>query len=250
MGAKTSVAPAGVWGRVGPEGLAVVSLAALTLAFFWKIALTNLILVGLDVFTYFYPYRAYAAEALRAGHIPLWNPYLFLGVPFLANIQAAVLYPLNWLLSFLPAPRLVACSIVGHIFLTALFTCIFARLAVGLGRFGAYLSAVIFAFGGFLGAQVEHVNQLNVFAWLPLSLLLFDRALRPGQRWVYTLLGGAVMALEVLAGHLQAFYIGLFALGVYMIGRWVVEGGSLPRLGVSLAVYLAMVATGLLLSAV
>ena len=32
-------------------------------------------------------------EAFRAGQIPLWNPYLFSGVPFLANIQAAVLYP-------------------------------------------------------------------------------------------------------------------------------------------------------------
>ena len=38
---------------------------------------------------------------LRAGGLPLWNPYLFLGVPFLANPQAAVLYPLHWPLSWL-----------------------------------------------------------------------------------------------------------------------------------------------------
>lgn len=64
------------------DSLHILALSALTLLFFWKIALTNLILTGLDVFTYFYPYREYAAQAIRAGHLPLWNPYLFLGVPF------------------------------------------------------------------------------------------------------------------------------------------------------------------------
>ena len=236
--------------RIKSEGLAVVLLAALSLAFFWKIALTNLILVGLDVFTYFYPYRAYAAEALREGRIPLWNPYLFLGAPFLANIQAAVLYPLNWMLCLLPAPRLVACSIILHIFLAGLFTYLFARLLAGLGRFGAFLSGVIFAFGGFLGAQVEHINQLNVFTWLPLSLLLYDRALHSGRwRAGYILLGGGVVALELLAGHIQAAYICLFALGIYMLGRWAAEGLDARSLLFRLAIYFSMVAVGMLLSA-
>ena len=112
------------WGDL----LAVAALEIMTLAFFWKIALTNLILTGLDVFTYFYPSRAYAAEALRRGHLPLWNPYLFMGAPFLANIQAAVFYPLNWLLIWLPAPKMVARSIVLHVFLASLFAYLYARL--------------------------------------------------------------------------------------------------------------------------
>ncbi|MBC8248109.1 MAG: hypothetical protein H8E90_00390, partial [Anaerolineales bacterium] len=43
--------------EVGRDFLAVATLLVSTLAFFWKIAFTNLILVGLDVFTYFYPYK-------------------------------------------------------------------------------------------------------------------------------------------------------------------------------------------------
>ncbi|HID63150.1 MAG TPA: hypothetical protein EYP49_10480, partial [Anaerolineae bacterium] len=62
-----------------------VALLALAVVFFWKIALTNLILAGVDVFTYFTPFKAYAAEVLRAGRLPLWNPYLFMGVPFLVG---------------------------------------------------------------------------------------------------------------------------------------------------------------------
>jgi hypothetical protein len=156
-------------------------LLALTLAFFWKICFTNLILVGLDVFTYFYPYKAYAAELIRQGRLPLWNPYLFMGVPFLANIQTALFYPLNFPLYWLPVPKMVSYSIALHVFLAGLFVYFYARLSLGLGRWGAWLAAAVFAFSGFLGAQVEHVNQLNCSVWLPLLFLLFD--LGRGRPW-------------------------------------------------------------------
>ena len=100
--------------RVGRLAL-LLGLGLLTLVFFSKILLTNLILTGVDVFTYFYPYRDYAAEALRQARLPLWNPYLFLGVPFLANSQAAVFYPLHWPLAWLPVPRQIALSIALHV---------------------------------------------------------------------------------------------------------------------------------------
>ncbi len=158
------------------DAFAVLGLGALTVAFFWKILLTNLVLVGLDVFAYFYPYREYASEWLRRGHLPLWNPYLFMGAPFLANIQAAVLYPINVALAWLPAPQLVNVSIALHVFLAGAFTYAFARRSLRLPAFSSFLAAAVFALGGFLGAQVEHVNQLNVTAWLPLLLLLMDEA--------------------------------------------------------------------------
>ena len=74
-----------------------VLLALLTFIFFWKILLTNLILVVVDTFLYFYPYKAYATQALLSGRLPLWNPHIFMGVPFLANSQVGLLYPPNWL---------------------------------------------------------------------------------------------------------------------------------------------------------
>ena len=63
--------------QVGRDLCALVTLLALTLAFFWRITFTNLILVGLDVFTYFYPYKTYALEVLRQGPIKRYNPKLF-----------------------------------------------------------------------------------------------------------------------------------------------------------------------------
>jgi hypothetical protein len=161
--------------------LAVVGLAsALILLFFRKIVFTNLILVGVDSFLYFYPYRAYVAQSLLDGRFPLWNPYLFLGAPLFANMQTAVLYPLHWPLLWLPVPQQVAVSIVLHVILAACGMLAYARRALRLSWLAALTAALVFALGGFLGAQAEHINQLNCIAWLPWAFLLVDRAL---GRW-------------------------------------------------------------------
>ena len=226
---------------------ALAALAVLTLAFFWKIALTNRVLVGLDLYSYFYPYRDFVGEALRAGHLPLWNPYLFMGAPLLANSQAAVLYPLNWPLLWLSPPHQVAWSIVLHIWLAGTGLYLFARHAVRLGRWASLAAALIFAFGGFLGAQVEHVNQLSASAWLPWLLLCIEgaagsmrhgaadparRGLRP---WLAIVAGGLIVALILLAGHTQAAYIDLFGAAVYALLRGMgrpFRWNRLRRLGV------------------
>ena len=85
--------------------LAIALLAGGILLVYWRLLLTNRVMATGDAFTYFTPYRDYANFALRAGHLPLWNPYLFLGVPFLANPQSAVLYPLHWPFVGLDAAR-------------------------------------------------------------------------------------------------------------------------------------------------
>lgn len=188
--------------------LASACLAALSLLFFWKIALTNQILTGLDLFGYFYPYRDYVSECLRHGRLPLWNPYLFMGAPLLANSQAAVLYPLHWPLLWLSAPKQVTWSIVLHVWWAGAGSFLYARRVLRLRPHVALVPAVAFAFGGFIGAQVEHINQLNASAWLPWLLLLLDTATSPRNRRLLTVLGGGlVVGLVLLAGHTQAAYI-------------------------------------------
>ena len=45
----------------------------------------------------FYPWAHYFRESMSRGEFPLWNPYNYLGTPFLANPQTALLFPLTWL---------------------------------------------------------------------------------------------------------------------------------------------------------
>lgn len=198
-------------------------IVVLTLIFFWKILLTNLILSGVDVFLYFYPYKAYTAEALREGRLPLWNPHLFMGAPLLANSQVGVFYPPNWLFIWLDAPKQVAWSIGLHIALAGIFTVIFARQTLQLAWSASLIAAILFAFGGYLGAQVEHINQLQAAAWLPLLFLCYDFSLDRSRRWFWSLLLALLVALVLLAGHAQTAFISMFGLGLYALWRGLFE---------------------------
>nr|HMT20165.1 hypothetical protein [Promineifilum sp.] len=62
---------------IARRALVVVSLVGLILLFFNRMAFSNLILARGDTFLYFYPYWTAAAEALRVGRVPFWNPDLF-----------------------------------------------------------------------------------------------------------------------------------------------------------------------------
>jgi hypothetical protein len=207
--------------------LPIVLLWGLVIVFFWRIALAGRVLAGGDIFTYFYPYWAEATRAIRAGRLPLWNPYLFMGSPFLANSQVGFFYPLNWLLWFLfPAHQSVHLTIVLHLCLAALNGYLWGRASLRLGRVGAGTVGAIFALGGYLGAQVEHVNQLQGLAWLPLMLVLYDKSAslqvcksasrRVGKAaWVGLVV---VVGLVFLAGHTQTAFISLVGLAVYGLG--------------------------------
>ncbi|HMK62053.1 MAG TPA: hypothetical protein VK386_00420, partial [Acidimicrobiales bacterium] len=49
-----------------------------------------------------YPLRSLVGVDLRAGHLPLWNPYVWSGSPLLAGFAAGAAYPATWLFAVLP----------------------------------------------------------------------------------------------------------------------------------------------------
>lgn len=186
------------------------------MGFFWRIALAGQILTSYDLLTYFYPQRDFAAAALRAGRLPLWNPDLFMGAPFLANIQTAVFYPLNWLTLGLSAPQAVNVSILIHVTLAATFMFALLRFGWKLPSPAAFAGGAVFAFSGFFGQQVGHINQLDAACWLPLICLLAQCSLdRKSLRWA---LGGAIAwAAMFMAGHTQEVYLSTAGLGLYVL---------------------------------
>lgn len=215
---------------------AVAGYIAIACLFFWPILFTNLILAGYDTFTIFYPHRALAARALLEGRLPLWNPGHFLGAPLLANPQVAVLYPPNWPFLGLGAGKALGYTMVFHIVLAAVFMYVFARRRAAIGGTGAFAAGLIFAWGGFVGEQTGHLNQVSVLAWLPLLLLAGQRAWeRPSPRRVAVCAG--IVALQLLAGHTQESYMLLVTLLAYSLylawraGRPWLSRANATRLG-------------------
>ncbi len=188
----------------------------LLLLFFSKMAFSNLILARGDTFLYFYPYWSAAADALANGRLPLWNPDIFMGAPLLANSQMGFFYPLNWpfWLAF-ATPVAVKGSILLHLLIAAGGAYAAARRAMGVGRWGALLTAVFFALSPYLTAQVEHVNQLQGLAWLPWGIAIVAS---DGWSWRKQAVAiAAIFSLQLLAGHTQTAFISGVAMGVWVI---------------------------------
>jgi hypothetical protein len=149
--------------------LVALLLAAFVALLYYPLLFTNRVLANGDILLYFYPYRDYAAAAIRAGRIPLWNPYIFNGVPFLANPQAAVLYPLHWPLSWLPVTQQIYWSAALHTWLLGLGGYALAR-RYQLASWPSLVTALVLAGSGFYGGLLGHINQMNGAAWLPWAM--------------------------------------------------------------------------------
>src|SRR5262249_24295774 len=107
---------------LSPDARAAVGLFAAALICYYPLVFLGRALVDYDALVYFYPQRVYLARSLCAGEIPLWDPNLFLGAPFLANPQTAVLSPPSWLFLLGPVQSIYTAQLVLHAFLAAFFT--------------------------------------------------------------------------------------------------------------------------------
>ncbi len=213
----------------------------LPILFLWNLTGAGRILVGGDPLNFFYPHHDGVAAVLAMGRLPEWNPYLFGGVPFLADSQAQVFYPPAWLFWGMDAPSALTWSVVLHVGIAGVGVYAWARRGLGLGVLGAWVAGIVFSLGGYIGAQVEHANQVAAAAWIPWLLLGYELArgtvldtqgnpvtvvANSPQRWRTrargALLGAGALGLSLLAGHAQTTFIGLVLLGLWAV-RWAVR---------------------------
>lgn len=214
------------------------------------LALQGRVLASYDAEVYFYPHAAYLAARLSAGQIPLWDPYLFAGVPFLANSQVGALYPPNWAYLLGPVSRVYAGLVVFHTWWLGLGVYILARRSTRLGWSGALVAALCVSAGGYAGGMVGHLNQLEALSWAPYAILAVERA-AARQSWRWAFAASVAFTLMILAGHTQVVYIAGLAAALAGIGRVIQFSRGAPRsslpaqltrvaVGPVLAVFLAM----------
>jgi hypothetical protein len=198
--------------------IAPIVLLLATLGFFWRILFTSDAWKpagGGDLVSFLFPSYRFAAASLWAGELPLWQPHLYSGAPFLADMQTGLFYPPNLLL-FLLAPDFVYKALewmaVLHVFLAGLFMYLCLRY-MEPGRPvrvpAALLGAIAYMFSDLFIVHFGNLNLIGVAAWLPLVFLLFWRALRT-RSLGWAVGAGAAFGISTLEGHLQiTLYIGL-----------------------------------------
>jgi hypothetical protein len=152
-------------------------LVLLNVAFFSDALFTDKTFFVRDVSFFHYPLKRLVTEAYSQGHWPLWNPYVQLGQPLLANPNAMALYPSQLLFQLLPFELAFDLHFVLHCLLAGIATFYLAR-ALGISRYASFLSAVVYNFSGVTLSFLNLFNILPVVAFLPLLSLALLKALR------------------------------------------------------------------------
>ncbi|HBI15913.1 MAG TPA: hypothetical protein DDY20_10440 [Desulfobulbaceae bacterium] len=180
-----------------------------------------------------YPWWQFIRQSLAEKQLPFWNPHLFAGTPFLAKGQHMAFYPLSLLFYFLPLARAYPLFILLH-FGLAVCTSAFLARTVGISRFGALLSGMIYGLSGFMLAQAVFPMIIAAAAWLPLVLAMAERIIsrsphqgRPAVLpWI--LLGSLGLGMQALVGHPEILIYSLLTLAFYCLWRLIAVGVAHP----------------------
>jgi len=204
--------------------LALLALAVAAMGFFWRLLFSEGVWMpvgGGDLASFLYPVYNFIARSLRAGSLPLWNPYLYGGAPLVADNQSGLLYPIN-LLTFALKPdldyRAMELLSVAHFYLAGVCA-YFGLRYVGrqpLKRWAALAGAAAFMFSDLFVTHFGNLNMIACAAWLPLVFCLLRRALEE-QRPGFAAASGVFLGIAALAGHVQPLLYSVFALGLYLL---------------------------------
>ena len=178
-----------------------------------------------------YPWKRFTLESLRGGEIPLWNPHLFAGAPFLANGQHSMLYPFSALFFILPLSKAYGWFALSQVWLAGLSMYAFGRI-LGLRRGSAGLAGLIYQGAQFLVISAA-VFPMVVAAvvWLPLLLGCIERVISTAtgptaarsRTILWVAVGAVALAIQVLAGHAEFTYYTLLVMGLYAAWRLVAQ---------------------------
>ena len=164
-----------------------------------------------------YAFRELATQSVRAGQgIPLWNPYLFGGLPYVAAMHGDTFYPTALLRVILGTDAGMTWGLILHVILAGVFTFVFVRRALGFGFYGALVAGLAYAVGGNVAGLVSpgHDGKLFVSALLPLVLFFVHRGVRDGRAWAWGALALSV-TLAILTPHPQLVQYLLLVAGAY-----------------------------------
>lgn len=169
----------------------------------------------------------FLASAIHSGQSPAWNPHSFVGVPQIADPQSFI---------FSPGLLLAALSKSPDFWLLDVYVFVLLGIAAGavLMLFrdrgwhpgGAAVAALCFAFGGSASWRMQHIGQIQSYAFFALTLWLLLRARERGSMaWGAS---AGVAAGLMLAEPDQVALLACYLLAIVVAADWL-SSPSLAR---------------------
>ena len=165
---------------------------------------------------------------LHAGIIPLWNPHLLTGVPFLAGGEAGLLYPLSLLLLMGEPDVAFAAYAAMHGALAGIGMYVLGR-SLGLHPWAALTGGLAWAFGGYIATRGAYPTVLAIAAWLPWLLAMAEVILHKQEAKgivsfrpiPYLLVGAVSIAMGAMAGNPELLLYAVVFCAAYILLRLV-----------------------------
>lgn len=168
-----------------------------------------------------YPWRWYTRELIRDGTLPLWNPHIFGGIPFMSNPQIGLYSPFNIPLWVAPFHWALGLSAAIKLWAGGFGTYLVAR-QLRLGFLPGLLGGVAFSFCALNITWLTHETLPAVAVLLPWMIWLTERIFERGRLGTALWLGVAT-AIGLGGGH-PGMQVHLMAItGLYALVRmWLV----------------------------
>ena len=198
--------------------LVVGFMGLLTLIYFAPFIFSDKMLFGTDIIPMGYAARKIYAEFVRENlALPLWNPFLLGGMPFVEALHGDIFYPASLLYLLFPVHRAIGLKLVLHVFIAGITMYVYLR-GLSLRRGVATVGGVGYMFAPYLVSLIYagHDAKMYVTALFPLLLYSLERAVRRGGL-LSVALGGAVVGLMILSSHVQMAYFALWGGAIYFL---------------------------------
>lgn len=161
--------------------------------------------------------RSYLRDNLLRGHLPLWNPHLFGGQPFLADGDFMVCHPLTAIT--LPFPVEYGFGVFYFLcFLTAALGMHLWLKSLELSEDSCRVGALLFALSGYFWWEIIHPPELAAFVWTPWWAAGLEKASQKLEPlWLFA--SGLAFAVLFTAGNFQLTLGVLYGGGAYLVFR-------------------------------
>jgi len=171
-------------------------LGLLFLATFLGVMVGSQTFVFRDFGLFSYPAAKFQRDCFWRGEVPLWNPFNYCGVPFLAQWNTISLYPLSIIYLVLPLSWSLPMFCLVHLYCGGLGIYLLVHNWTQ-DRLAASLAGVIFSFNGLALSFLMWPCHAATFGWLAWVLFLGQRAWREGGKTiVWAALAGAMQMLS------------------------------------------------------
>lgn len=201
--------------RIKSDTLAAVAVSLAPVLYFLPAVRGQIALCPDDGLLFNVPLRVAAAQITLSGSLPLWNPYIFSGMPLFASAQGGLLFPLNWFYLIFNAVAATNLMVVSTYTVAGLGAYLFARRN-GSSVTGSLVTALAWQFGGFTVAQLAHINIAQVAAVLPWVFWALEAYARGGgRRWGVSV--SVFVALQAFVGHQQTLFYSLELVAAYAV---------------------------------